>query len=85
MIQSPGGNAGDNRNRRPARLVGNQDQHKCLSIRTTARLRRDKERNVKSLAEDMEGHFNANGMYPAYRTLKQLHSEPYSQFSAIPI
>ncbi|KAG0716601.1 LINE-1 reverse transcriptase [Chionoecetes opilio] len=46
-------------------------------------LRRDKERCVRSLAEDVEGHLNANDLRPAYRALKKLRSKSPSRASAI--
>ena len=47
-------------------LAGNRDQYRILSCRTRTFLRRDKERNARSLAEDLEGHLNANNLKPAY-------------------
>ncbi|KAG0711895.1 LINE-1 retrotransposable element ORF2 protein [Chionoecetes opilio] len=67
---------------RAARLAGNQDQHRALSRRTRTLLGRDKERHVRSLAEDVEGHFNANDLRPAYRALKKLRSKSPSRASA---
>ncbi|KAG0721028.1 hypothetical protein GWK47_047281 [Chionoecetes opilio] len=58
-----------------ARLAGNQDQHRALSRRTRTLLGRDKDRYVRSLAEDVEGHLNANDLRPAYRALKKLRSK----------
>ena len=46
-------------------------------------LRRDKERYVRGLAEDVECHLNANVLRPAYRALKKLRSKSTSQVSAI--
>ncbi|MFV0264558.1 MAG: hypothetical protein ACK5JN_19375 [Kluyvera sp.] len=68
---------------RAARLAGNRDQYRALSRRTRALLRRDKERYVRSLAEDVEGHFNDNDLRPAYRALKKLRSKSPSRVSAI--
>ncbi|KAG0723665.1 Dipeptidase 3 [Chionoecetes opilio] len=68
---------------RAARLAGNQDQHRALSRRTRTLLGRDKERYVRSLAEDVEGHLNANDLRPAYRALKKLRSKSPSRASAI--
>ncbi|KAG0713027.1 Transposon TX1 uncharacterized protein [Chionoecetes opilio] len=68
---------------RAARLAGNRDQHRALSRRTRTLLRRDKERCVRSLAEDVEGHLNANDLRPAYRALKKLRSKSPSRASAI--
>ncbi|KAG0722413.1 hypothetical protein GWK47_006041 [Chionoecetes opilio] len=66
-----------------ARLAGNWDQHRALSRRTRTLLGRDKERYVRSLAEDVEGHLNANDLRPAYRALKKLRSKSPSRASAI--
>ena len=54
-----------------------------LSRRTRTLLRRDKERYVRDLAEDVECHLNANDLRPAYRALKKLLSKSTSQVSAI--
>ena len=53
-----------------ARFAGNHDQYRALSRRTL--LRRDKERYVMGLTEDVECHLNANDLRPAYRTLNKL-------------
>ena len=50
-----------------------------MSRRTRTFLRRDKERYVRSFAEDADGHLNANDLKPAYRTLKKLHSKSTSR------
>ena len=42
---------------RAARLAGNHDQYRALSRRTRTLLRRDKERYVRGLAEDVEWSF----------------------------
>ena len=68
---------------RAARLAGDRDQHRALSRRTRTLLRRDKERYVRSLAEEVEGHLNINDLRPAYRALKKLRSKSTSQVSAI--
>ncbi|KAG0720902.1 Transposon TX1 uncharacterized protein [Chionoecetes opilio] len=68
---------------RAARLAGNRDQHRALSRRTRTLLRRDKEKYVRSLAEGVEGHLNANDLRPAYRALKKLRSKSPSRASAI--
>ena len=68
---------------RAARLAGNRDQYRALSRRTRTLLRRDKERYVRSLAEDVEGHLNANDLRPAFRALKKLRSKSTPQLSAI--
>ncbi|MEL6802745.1 MAG: reverse transcriptase domain-containing protein, partial [Bacteroidota bacterium] len=68
---------------RAARLTGSRDQYRALSRRTRALLRRDKERYVRSLAEDVESHLNANDLRPAYRALKKLRSKPTSRVSSV--
>ncbi|KAG0721718.1 Chitooligosaccharidolytic beta-N-acetylglucosaminidase [Chionoecetes opilio] len=68
---------------RAARLTGSQDQHRALSRRTRTLLWRDKERYVSSLAENVEGHLNANNLQPTYRALKKLRSMSSSRASAI--
>ncbi len=52
----------NNEKSRAARPAGNQDRYRALSHRTRALLRRDKERYVRSLAEEVEGHFNVNDL-----------------------
>ena len=59
---------------RAARLAGNPDQYRTLSRRTRALLRRDKERYVRGIAEDVESCFNANNLLPAFRALNKLRS-----------
>ena len=66
-----------------ARLAGSWDQYRALSCRTRTLLRRDKDRYVRSLAEDVEGHLNTNDLKPAYRALKKLRSKSTSRMSAI--
>ena len=68
---------------RAARLAGNLDQYRTLARRTRALLRRDKERYVRELAEDVEGCLNANNLRPAYRALKKLRSKSTTQTSTI--
>ena len=68
---------------RAARLAGNLDQYRTLSRRTRALLRRDTERRVRELAEDVEGCFNANNLQPAYRALKKLRSKSTTQMGTI--
>ena len=51
---------------RAARLAGSRDQYRALCCRTRTLLRRDKKRYVRSLAEDVEDHLNANDLKPAY-------------------
>ncbi|KAG0728634.1 Protein LIAT1 [Chionoecetes opilio] len=64
---------------RAAGLAGNRDQHRALSRQTRTLLGRDKERYVGSLAEDVEGHLNANDLRPAYRAPKKLRSKSPSR------
>ena len=68
---------------RAARLAGNLDHYRTLSRRTRALLRRDKERYVRELAEDVEGCLNANNLQPAYRALKKLRSKSTTRTSTI--
>ena len=68
---------------RAARLAGNRDQYRALARRTRALLRRDKERYVKDLAEEVEGCLSANNLKPAFRALKKLRSKPTTQVSTI--
>ena len=72
-----------NEQSRAARLPGDHDQYRALSRRTSTLLKRDKERYVRGLAEDVESHLRANDLRPAYRALKKLHSKSTSQMSAI--
>ena len=55
---------------RTARLAGDHDQYRALSGRTRTLLRRDKERYVRVLTEDVECHLNANDLRPAYRAIE---------------
>lgn len=48
-----------------ARLVGKRDQCSALSHTIAALLMKDKERYLRSLPEDVEGHFSANDLQPA--------------------
>ncbi len=43
----------------------------------------DKERCVRGIAEEVEGHFSANDLSPAYRALKKPHSKSTSQVSSV--
>ena len=49
-----------------AGLAGNQAQYRTLSHRTRTFLRRVKERYISFLLKEVEGHFNANDLQPAY-------------------
>ena len=66
---------------RAARLAGSRDQYRALSHRTRTLLRRENEKYVRSVAEDVEGHLNV--LKPSYRALKKLCSKSSSQMSAI--
>ena len=44
------------------RLAGNRDQHRVLSLRTSALLKRDTKRYIKGLPEDVECHLNAKDL-----------------------
>ena len=68
---------------RTARLAGNRRQHRNLTRSTRASLRRDKERYVRDIAEQVEGHFSANDLSPAYRALKKLRSKSTTQVSSV--
>ena len=68
---------------RAARLAGDHDQYRALSCRTRTLLRRDKERYVRGLAQDVECHLNTNDLRLVYRALKKLHSKSTSQESPI--
>ena len=68
---------------RAAKLAVNHDQHRALPLRIRTLLKRDKERYVRGLAEDVECLLNANDLRPAYRALKKLCSKLISQMSAI--
>ena len=62
-----------------ARLAGNQNQYRALSRRIRTLLRRDEKRYVRSLAEDVEDHLNANvyisdECYPNRRRLPCIRS-----------
>ena len=45
---------------RAARLAGNRDQYRALTLRTRALLRRNNERYDRGFAEDVACHLNAN-------------------------
>ncbi len=68
---------------RAARLAENLDAYRSLSHRTRTLLRRDKERHVRDLTEEVKGNLNANHLGPAYRALKKLNSKSTNQLSAI--
>ena len=66
-----------------AKLAGTHDQYRPLSRRTRGLLRREIERYVRGLDDDVECHLNANDIRPAYRALKKLLSKSTSQVSVI--
>ncbi len=68
---------------RAARLAGDLDRHRNLTRSARASLRMDKERYVWGIAEEVEGHFRANDLSPAYRALKKLRSNSTSQVSSV--
>ena len=68
---------------RAARLAGNRDQYRTLSRKTRACLRRDKERYVRGIAEEVEENFIVNDLRPAYRALKKLRSKSTPEVSSI--
>ena len=51
--------------------------------RTRSLLRRDKEQFIRSLAEEVEGHFLVNDLRPAYQALRKLNTKPSSQVTAV--
>ncbi len=68
---------------RAARLVGDLKRHRNLTRSARASLRMDKERYVRGIAEEIEGHFRANDLSPAYRALKKLRSKSSSQVNSV--
>ena len=61
---------------RAARLAGDRELHRSLARRTRSLLRRDKEKQLRELAEEVEGHFLVNDLCPAYRALRKLNAKP---------
>lgn len=61
----------------------NRDQYEVLFCRIKDLLKRDKQKNVRGLAENVDGHINANDLRPNYRALKKPRFEPYFQLAAI--
>ncbi|XP_069983755.1 uncharacterized protein [Penaeus vannamei] len=57
--------------------------HRSQVCRTRSLLRRDKEQFIRSLAEEVEGHFLVNDLRPAYQALRKLNSKPSSQVTAV--
>ena len=68
---------------RAARLTGDRELHRSHVRRTRSLLRRDKEQFIRSLAEEVEGHFLVNDLRPAYQALRKLNSKPSSQVTAV--
>ena len=68
---------------RTARLVGDRVLHRSLARRTRTLLRRDKEQNIRKLAEEVEGHFLVNDLRPAYQALRKLNAKPSPQMTAV--
>ena len=68
---------------RIARLAVDHDQYRALSRRTRIFLRRNNDRYLSDVAEDIECHLNATDLRPAYRALKKLPSKFTFQVSAI--
>lgn len=66
-----------------AGLAGNRDQYRALAHRARTFLRKDKERNVMGLAEEVEDCLNANDLHPAYRALKKLSSKFTPRVSSV--
>ncbi|XP_069983535.1 uncharacterized protein [Penaeus vannamei] len=67
---------------RAARLTGDRELHRSVR-RTRSLLVRDKEQFIRSLAEEVEGHFIVNDLCPAYQALRKLNSKPSSQTTAV--
>ena len=61
----------------------NCDQYRVLSHRTRALMRRDKERYVRGLSEDVKCHLILMTSDPPYQALKKLGSKFTSEVSAI--
>ena len=68
---------------RAARLAGDRELHRSLARRTRSLLRRDKEQQIRELAEEVEGHFLVNDLRPAYRALRKLNAKPSPQMTAV--
>ena len=51
---------------RAARLAGDRGQHRTLSRRARASLRRDKERYVRGIVEEVEGNLAIGDLEPSY-------------------
>ena len=68
---------------RAARHDGNRDHYRSLSRRTRILLKRDKERYVSGLVEDVICHLNANDLRPAYGAPKKLSSKSTSRVNTI--
>ena len=68
---------------RAARLAGDRVLHRSLVDRSRTLLRRDKEQQIRKLAEEVEGHFLVNDLRPAYQALRKLNAKPSPQMSAV--
>ena len=68
---------------RAARLDGDHVLHRQLSRSARASLRKDKERYVRGIAEELEGHFQKNDLRPAFRALRELQSKSSSHTSSV--
>ena len=55
----------------------------CSQVHRTRSLLRYKEQFIRSLAEEVEGHFLVNDLRPAYQALRKLNSKPSSQVTAV--
>ncbi|XP_076061591.1 uncharacterized protein LOC143037339 [Oratosquilla oratoria] len=61
------------------------DQYRTQKLRNGVLLRMDKERYVKGIDEEDEGHFNAKDLRPAYQIPKKVYSNSVTQRSTIRI
>ncbi|XP_070001346.1 uncharacterized protein [Penaeus vannamei] len=68
---------------RAARLTGDRNLHRSKVLRTRALLRRNKEQFIRSLEEEVEGHFLVNDLRPAYQALRNTNSKPSSEVIAV--
>ncbi|XP_069997620.1 uncharacterized protein [Penaeus vannamei] len=76
-------------------LSGDTGSHRCLLCGLSGRglhhsqvcrpwsLLKDKEQFIRSLAEEVKGHFLVNDLRPAYQALRKLNSKPSSQVIAV--
>ncbi|XP_076036536.1 uncharacterized protein LOC143022278 [Oratosquilla oratoria] len=68
---------------RAVTMAGDLDEHRTQEWQTRALMRIDKERYIRGIVENAEGHFNANGHRPAYRVLEKFCSKSVPQRSTI--